>query len=61
LTVRYGPYEAYGNEFFPSEVRIEASEKDSKTNIEVNYKKIDLNVSVSFPFTIPNGYDQIEL
>lgn len=61
LTVRYGPYQMYGQEIFPSEVKIDASEKDSKTKIEVNYKKIDLNVSVSFPFTIPNGYDQIEL
>ena len=27
----------------------------------VNYKKIDYNVSIRFPFTIPNGYEEMQL
>jgi outer membrane biogenesis lipoprotein LolB len=61
LTVRYGDYQNIEGRFFPSEIQIDASENESKTRIEVNYKKIDLNVSISFPFTIPDGYEEIQL
>lgn len=61
LSVRYGEYQNIDGGYYPSEIQIDASENDSKTKIEVNYKKIDLNVSISFPFTIPNGYEEIQL
>ena len=31
------------------------------TKIVVNYKKIDYNVSIRFPFNIPNGYEEIQI
>lgn len=61
LSIRYGDYQNIENGFYPSEILIDTQEKDSKTKIEINYKKIDLNVSVSFPFDIPSGYDEIQL
>lgn len=60
LNVRYGEYQQIEGTFYPSEIEINASEKDSKTKIELKYKKIDLNVAVSFPFTIPDGYEEIQ-
>jgi hypothetical protein len=61
LTVKYGPYETQQGSFYPSEIKIEAIEGDDKTNIEINYRKIDLNVSVNFAFDIPEGYKEIRL
>ena len=61
LTVRYGDYQQLEGSFYPSEISIDAKEGEALTKIEVNYKKIDLNVSISFPFTIPDGYQEIEL
>lgn len=61
LSVNYGAYQQLEGSFYPSDITINATEGDSKTKIEVNYKKIELNVSLSFPFTIPEGYEQIEL
>jgi len=61
LTVLYGPHEKTEGQYFPSKVNIDATERMDKTKIELTYKKIDLNVSVSFPFKIPKGYDQIKL
>jgi hypothetical protein len=61
LTVRYGDYQLIEGSYYPSEILIDTSEKESKTKIELNYKKIDLNVSVSFPFDIPEGYEEIQL
>jgi hypothetical protein len=60
LTVRYGEYQEVGGKFYPSEIKISATEKESKTKIELNYKRIDLNVPISFPFNIPEGYEEIE-
>ncbi|WP_170152829.1 DUF4292 domain-containing protein [Ulvibacter antarcticus] len=61
LTVNYGEYQEIDGSFFPSEIKINASENEDKTRIELNYKKIDLNVSINFPFDIPNGYEEIQL
>jgi hypothetical protein len=61
LSIRYGEYEKIEDSYFPSEILINASENNKNTKIELNYKKIELNVSVSFPFTIPEGYEEIQL
>ena len=61
LSVNYGNYQKIENDYYPSEISILSTEMENKTTIEVNYKKIDLNVSVSFPFTIPSGYEEIQL
>jgi hypothetical protein len=61
LSIRYGEYEKIENNFFPTDIFIHVTENDKNTKIELNYKKIELNVSVSFPFTIPEGYEKIQL
>ncbi len=60
LSLHYGEYQEVTGEFFPSEIIINATQKEAKTKIELNYKRIDLNVSLSFPFTIPQGYEEIQ-
>lgn len=61
LNIRYGDYQNVENQFYPSTISINTSEKGSMTKIEMIYKKIDLNVNVSFPFDIPQGYEEIQL
>src|SRR5690606_16654513 len=61
LSIRYGDYQKLEGQFFPATILIDTSEKGEKTKIEINYKKIDLNVDVSFPFEIPAGYEEIQL
>jgi hypothetical protein len=61
FTINYGPYNKLKGGFYPSEIKIVATQKGEETKIEVNYKKIDYNVSIRFPFNIPNGYEEIEL
>ena len=61
FTVNYGAYQNLEGGYFPSDFRIIATQKEEKTQIVVNYKKIDYNVSIRFPFTIPNGYEEIQL
>ncbi|MBK5212680.1 MAG: DUF4292 domain-containing protein [Flavobacteriaceae bacterium] len=61
LSIRYGVYQKLDGQFYPSTIMINTSEKGSATRIELNYKKIDLNVDVSFPFDVPEGYEEIQL
>ncbi len=61
LDVRYGDYQIENGSFYPSTISINSSEGDSKTSIDLNYRKIDVNVDVSFPFDIPEGYEKITL
>lgn len=61
LNIRYGNYQLVEGQYFPNDISIVTSEGQSQTKIEVNYKKIDLNVDISFPFDIPEGYERIQL
>ena len=61
FTVSYSDHQKIDGAFYPSAITINTSEKESKTRIELNYKKIDINVDIRFPFKIPNGYDEIML
>lgn len=61
LSIRYGDYQKLEEQFYPQNIMINTSEKGSDTKIEINYRKIDLNVDVSFPFDIPQGYEEIQL
>jgi len=61
FTVSYADHQKIDGAFYPSAFTINSSENDSKTRIELNYKKIDVNVDIKFPFNIPDGYDEIRL
>ncbi|MDC7995038.1 DUF4292 domain-containing protein [Altibacter sp. HG106] len=61
LDVRYEDYQLVSSQHFPSAIKILASENNTKTSIDVTYRKIDLDANVSFPFDIPEGYEEIKL
>lgn len=61
LSIAYGDYQELEGSFYPSVIQINSMEGDSRTIIAVNYRKINLNVSLSFPFKIPEGYEEIQL
>ena len=61
LSIRYGNYQTLEGGFYPSEIFIDATQKNEKTKISVTYKKIDINANVSFPFEIPDGFEPIDL
>lgn len=61
LTLRYGDYQTVNGNFYPTTIALNTSEGESKTSIDINYKKIDVNADVSFPFDIPSGYEEITL
>lgn len=61
LTIRYDDYQVIEGGLYPSEIHVTASEKESTTKIDLTYRKIEPNVSINFPFTIPDGYSEMKL
>lgn len=58
-TVTYPEYQRVQGQVLPKEIRIIASEGTTNTQIDMQFRSVELNVPVSFPFSIPSGYDEI--
>lgn len=58
LEVNYPAYKSYDKGTLPLSLIIEAFEKN-KVKIEVNYNSISFDEKLSFPYSIPEGYEQI--
>ncbi len=61
MTVDYDSYQVVEKQFFPKTIKITAIELEKQTRITLDYRNIDINAQVSFPFKIPNGYEEIRL
>ncbi|GGX31934.1 DUF4292 domain-containing protein [Aquimarina muelleri] len=59
LNINYASYQIVGNQDFPKQIYIEALQGKEKTTIEIDYKTVDYNTKIGFPFTIPSGYKQV--
>ena len=61
VTITYPEYQEINGQFFPYEIKILASEASENTRIDMTFRNIEFNVPVSFPFSIPSGYEEISL
>ena len=60
VMVNYPSFTNQDNMFLPTGVSILANQKD-QVKIDVEYKKITFNESLSYPYSIPDGYSQIKI
>ena len=61
LEIDYLAYQNVEKEILPERIKIIALENDDQLKIDLEYKGVELNQNLRFPFRIPSGYDQIEL
>lgn len=61
LQVLYGDYQTMAGQYFPGKVDIRATNGDQQTIISLEYRGLELNQDLKFPYTIPNGFEKIEL
>ena len=57
--VSYGKYTPLNNALFPSSLNINTMSGLKKMDIGIEFSKIESNVSVDFPFTVPKSYELI--
>lgn len=61
LTILYKDFRKINESLFPKGFLITAKTGNSATIIDVNYKNVQFDVPLKFPFQIPDGYRNIEL
>lgn len=61
LSVEYPNFQQVGKAILPTNVEINANDGKSKTSISIEYKTVTLNEEFSFPYSVPDGYDKINI
>lgn len=60
LEINYISHALVENNVYPKEMSIKASQKN-EVSIDIEYKKVEINPEVTFPFSIPEDYEQVEI
>ena len=60
LEIRYPSFKDENGMFLPNTINIKAEQKD-KVTIDIEYKQTTFNEKLSYPFSIPSGYNVIEI
>lgn len=61
LNVDYKTYQKVGNKVIPDKILVTALENDKTVKIEIEYRNVEFDQKVSFPYSIPRGYKEIAL
>ncbi|WP_300565061.1 DUF4292 domain-containing protein [Flavobacterium sp.] len=59
LLVNYLNYKTFPESVLPGELLIFATEEDKTTSISIAYKNATFNEDLSFPYSVPSGYERI--
>ncbi len=59
LQIIYPSHSEYNQIVLPTGLIIDATQKKGKTNINIDYNTVTLNEELSFPYSVPEGYERI--
>jgi len=59
LLIQYPEYKDHGQMILPLKLVIDALNKGKKTNIDIEYKNVSFNEELSFPYSVPEGFERI--
>ena len=59
LQITYPEYQNINQMLLPMSLTINAISESKNTNITINYRSISINEELSFPYSVPDGYEQI--
>jgi outer membrane lipoprotein-sorting protein len=61
LLIFYRSYQLKGNQLVPEEIDIFAKNSSDSTNIAIQFRSIEMNKPLNFPYKIPKGFQEIVL
>jgi hypothetical protein len=61
LSISYPNYSEIEGKQFPKNIDIEVIDHKNLTSINMEYKSVEFNKELTFPFSIPSGYKKISL
>lgn len=59
MDISYSAYDQVNGKPFPTKMKVQANDGKRTTKIEIEYRSVDLNKPLRFPFKIPSGYKEI--
>jgi hypothetical protein len=59
FAVNYSEFQTYASAILPAGLFINAIQKKGKTEIAIDYNSVTFNEELSFPYSVPDGYDRI--
>ena len=59
LQAQYPDYRQYGAQVLPSGIDIDASQAKGKTTIDIQYNSATFDEDLSFPYSVPEGYERV--
>lgn len=59
FAVNYPNFQDFASAILPANLQINASQKKGKTEISIDYNTVTFNEELSFPYSVPDGYDRI--
>lgn len=59
LLVNYSDYKSFPEMVLPQELAIFAIQDNKTTNINISYKNATFNEELTFPYSVPGGYEKI--
>ena len=59
LRINYPDYTETAGIFLPTGLNIEASQENKKTTINIQYNSASFNEDLTFPYSVPEGYERI--
>ena len=61
LLITYPEYQTVADQNIPKNISIKATKSDKISTILLDYKSVDYNVEINFPFKIPSGAKEITI
>ena len=61
LDITYKNYQKINNRILPNEIVITAIEGDAESSIEIDYRSIEFNRTLNFPYKIPKGFKKLDI
>jgi Domain of unknown function (DUF4292) len=61
MIINYPNYAAYGEIDLPTSITINAVQKEKQTTINIEYKSVTINDELTFPYSVPEGYERITI
>jgi len=59
FAVNYPNFQDFALAILPANLEINAMQKKGKTEISIDYNSVTFNEDLSFPYSVPDGYDRI--
>jgi hypothetical protein len=59
LKVAYGSYQRVNDGLFPQSLTINSMAGTKKVNLQLDYTKVDRNIPLDFPFSVPKNYELV--